>query len=123
MDAKLTACQGKVSALLAGVFLAGVLSGGIGMRIWNQQTAPPTDPVLAESRLALDRLSTELALNPGQVGQVQTILDQYIMLEADLMSQMHSLQSQGRAEILQILDQQQRSRFEEMFHPVSDSEQ
>ena len=120
MDAKLTACQGKVSALLAAVFLAGVLSGGVGMRVWDKQTAPPADPVLAESQLALERLSTELDLKPDQVGQVQTILDQYIMLEADLMSQMRALQNQGRAEILKILDQQQRSKFEAMFRPVSE---
>ena len=121
MDAKLTACKGKVSALLAGVFLAGMLSGGIGMRVWNQQQmAAQADPLQIESQLALDKLSTELALQPAQVGQVKTILDQYIMLEADLMSQMRSLQSHGRAEILQVLDHQQRSKFEGMFRPVSD---
>lgn len=121
MGAKLSACQGKVSALLAGVFLAGVLSGGIGMRVWNQQqVAAQADPLRVESELALDKLSTELALKPAQIDDVQTILDKYIMLEADLMSQMRSMQNQGRAEILTVLDQQQRSKFEGMFRPVSD---
>jgi hypothetical protein len=119
MDAKLSSCQGKVTAMLAAVFLAGVLSGGIGMRVWTNKTAPPVDPVLAQSQLALRQLSSDLALKPAQVGQVQTILDHYIMLEADLMSQMRSLQNQGRAEILKVLDQQQRSKFEEMVQHTS----
>ncbi|MBI1358533.1 MAG: hypothetical protein GC160_29705 [Acidobacteria bacterium] len=122
MDAKLSACQGKATALLAGVFLAGVLSGGVGMRVWDrtQQADAVIDPIRAESALALERLSNELALNPEQVQQVQIILDEYIMLEADLMSQMRARQQQGRAEILKVLDQQQRSKFEGMFQPVSD---
>lgn len=121
MDAKLSSCQGKVAALLTGVFIAGILSGGIGMRVWDQRQAmAQADPLQVESQLALEKLSTELDLQPVQVGQVKTILDEYIMLEADLMSQMRALQTQGRAEILQILDQQQRSKFEGMLHPISD---
>ena len=120
MDAKLSACQGKATALLAGVFMAGVLSGGVGMRAWDRAQLQETDPILAESKLALDRLSSELSLNPHQVQQVKIILDEYIMLEADLMSQMRSRQRQGRAEILKVLDPQQRVRFNGTYPPSSD---
>ena len=69
--------------------------------------------------MAMDRLTRDLSLNDEQARKVQSIIDEYIMMEADLLSQVHNLQQQGRQEIMKVLEPEQRTKFESMLHTVS----
>ena len=119
-EARLIACREKALAILAVVFVAGLATGILGTRAYDRHMAKVTaDPLEQQRDVAMERLSRDLALDDQQASKVQTILDEYIMLEADLLSQVRSLQQQGRNEILQVLDANQRTKFENMLRKVS----
>jgi hypothetical protein len=119
-EARLVACREKALGILTVVFVAGLATGILGTRSYDRYAAaPPLDPLQQETAVAMDRLSRDLELNDEQAAKVRAILDSYIMLEADLLSQVRTLQQQGRKEIIGVLDANQREKFETMVRPVS----
>ena len=88
------------------------------MRAFDGQTG--ADPVVTTSPeqqtlVALERLDAELDLTQQQSDEIQIILDEHIMLEADLLAQMRALQQQGRAEIMRLLTDEQKKKFERLL--------
>ncbi|MCB9385649.1 MAG: hypothetical protein H6509_13620 [Bryobacterales bacterium] len=119
-ELRLTAYREKALGILAIVFVAGLATGVLGTRAYDRHAdAANSDPLQQQVAVAMDRLRGDLNLNDEQAERVQAILDHYIMFEADLLSQVRSLQQQGRKEILEVLDAEQRSKFETMVRPVS----
>jgi hypothetical protein len=119
-EARLVACREKALGILLVVFVAGLATGILGTRSYDNHLArAAVDPLAPQKAVAMERLTRDLSLNDDQAGRVQTIIDEYIMMEADLLSQVRTLQQQGRSEILQVLEPEQRTKFETMVHPVS----
>jgi hypothetical protein len=119
-EARLVACREKALGILAVVFVAGLATGILGTRAYDRHSARAAqDPLQQQSAVAMERLNRDLSLNDEQSRKVQAILDEYIMMEADLLSQVHTLQQQGRQEIMQVLEPEQRTKFETMLHEVS----
>ena len=118
-EARLSACQGQALALAIGVFAAGLASGAIGMRVYEQRAAADVSVHAVQAELAVDELRTVLHLDEQQAERVRMILDESIMAEADLLSQIRFIQQEGRSQILEVLDLQQRSQFEAMVQRVS----
>ncbi|MEZ5365911.1 MAG: hypothetical protein R2748_27160 [Bryobacterales bacterium] len=119
-ELRLSAYREKALGILAIVFVAGLATGVLGTRAYDRHMdATKGDPLQQQASVAMDRLTHDLDLNDEQAERVQAILDHYIMFEADLLSQVRSLQQQGRKEILEVLDAEQRSKFETMVRPVS----
>ncbi len=118
-EARLVAYREKAFGLLAAVFVAGLATGVLGLRAYDKharaEPAATTAPK-EQTLVALERLSTNLELTPEQSQEVQIILDEHIMLEADLLAQMRALQQQGREEIMRVLNEQQKKKFEGMLH-------
>lgn len=121
--ARSESCTAKAWAILLVVFLGGVASGVLVQRaVAPAPTAAPqvaavsaqTDP--AE---AVEHLESELSLSQDQTQQVQGILDECIMQEADLMKQIEMIKTQGRERITQVLDEPQRTKFQTMLLQAS----
>ncbi len=119
-EARLVACREKALGILLVIFVAGLASGILGTRAYDRHAAQvKLNPLEQQREVAMERLSRDLSLDADQARKVQTILDEYIMMEADLLSQVRTLQQQGRKEILQVLEPEQRTKFETMVRPVS----
>jgi len=123
-EARLSACRGKAVALVAAIFIAGAASGALGMRMFERHIASAEASGRAayqdQTLIALDRLTNELSLNQDQVDRVETILDECIMMEADLLTQIRELQQHGRERILEVLEPSQRERFRRMIRQDAD---
>lgn len=109
--------------VLALIFLIGGVSGALSVKLYERQAGSAIEaaPVgrLHDPALAVEHLQDELELNSGQVDQVQAILDECIMVEADLLTQMRAIQEEGRQRILIVLDHGQRQKFEAVLLEVS----
>lgn len=123
-NAYLESSQGKALAVLLLVFLGGAASGALGIRAY-QHFAPPEDTAVSPapspklSELAVEHLREELELDSTQMSRVQSILDQCIMKQADMYVELRNLQSEGREQILAILNEKQRKKFETLIDQAS----
>ncbi len=112
--------------MLAAVFVGGLALGVVGVRVYDRQgpAVPPEEHTnvlhTPESEMALEKLTAELDLTPEQVSKIHMILDASIMSEADLLDQLKWVQAGGRRRILDVLEPEQRVRFDDLVHEVSD---
>lgn len=123
-NAQVTFYKGKIAGVLSVVFLAGMGAGAVGTSVYQRQTlagqaasAPHADSQRAS--LAVEHLRDELSLDNEQYAQVRGVLDECIMLEADMLTQIQLLRSDGRERIVKVLNSDQRAKFESLLHQVS----
>ena len=107
----------KALVVLVLVFLGGGFSGVIGSHAFQDVLKSrfhiDKSVSLGGTRLVeLEYLRDELLLDPNQVQQVQKILDQCIMNEADLLVQLRMNQRSSRRRIFRVLTSEQRQKFE-----------
>ena len=113
--------KGKIVGVLLVVFVCGMAAGGVGMKAYLDHAEPePEAAGLEATREVMDRLKAELHLNDEQFTEVRGVLDECIMYEADMMSQIESLRSNGRDRIEKILDDEQRETFRTVFLKTSE---
>jgi hypothetical protein len=108
--------KGKICGVLSVVFVCGVAAGAVGLRVY--QAVVPAAPVTAgalnpasDPSAAVEHLRDELKLDDRQYSQVHSVLDEIIMEEADMVSRIQALRTEGRERIEKILNDQQRERF------------
>jgi len=118
-DVKLSACRGKALTVLAVVFVAGAALGAAGMRAFEHGPAHASVAPEGTVEAAVGKLTAELDLDPQQVERVKMILDESIMMEADHFAQIHGIRENGRSQILQLLDHEQRVKFDRQLYPVA----
>ena len=122
-EVRLIACRERALGILALVFAAGVASGVIGGRAIDRQSASyaaaEASTAREEARVALEELAADLDLDAAQKRKVGVILDEHIMMEADLLAQIRHIQQGGRGEIAKVLKHDQRVKFEGMALPVA----
>ena len=107
----------KVLRVLALVFVAGALSGAVTYRIarMTMRTAPQPPPVSSMGgKDTLGMLKRELNLTPTQADQVAAIIDDYKRYYGNIQDQVEEVRATGKSRILQVLDPQQRSKFEKL---------
>ena len=114
--------HGRAFGFIAAVFLIGVASGAVGMHLYELKMHTP--PVITidyqeDSEAALDEMAKQLQLDDSQRERVQTILDECIMEEADLLMRVKQIQQSGRGRILEVLEPEQRAEFEILFSRAS----
>lgn len=115
--------KGKIVGVLLVVFVCGMAAGGVGMKAYLDYAEP--EPTTAEnypSQVMMERLKVELHLDDDQFSQVRSVLDECIMYEADMLSQIETLRSDGRTRIEKILDDEQRETFRAVFIEPSDNQ-
>lgn len=118
-NAQVTFYKGKIAGVLSVVFLAGMLAGAVGTSVYQRQTASAPHADSHRASLAVEHLRDELGLDSEQYAQVRGVLDECIMLEADMLTQIQLLRSDGRERIVKVLNSDQRAKFESLLHQVS----
>lgn len=116
----------RIVFTLAGVFLAGIGTGMLGMRYGLHEqihrVAAASDPAPTQSAV-LERFRTELNLTADQTQKLASVLDDYghyyqhvqeQIEEMRLRDQIDDLRSTGKSKILEILNKDQRAKFERM---------
>lgn len=114
--------HGRAFGFIAAVFAIGVASGAVGMHVYELKMQTP--PVISidyqeDSDAALDEMVKQLKLNDSQRERVQSILDECIMEEAELLMRVKQIQQAGRGRILEVLEPEQRENFETLFSRTS----
>lgn len=105
----------KVIGAIALVFLSGFATGFLGERILDTLSPAPNQGTEFRIQATLDELSSQLDLNPKQMEQIRVILDDAIMEEAELLSELKLNQLDARGRIAQYLTPEQNQRFDKML--------
>ncbi len=108
----------KILAILAVVFLCGAAFGAAGMRQYLHHWMPSQggrEFVYQGKRLGLEQLKTELHLRPEQALRVELMLDDFGKYYQNIEDQRSEVAAMGKAKILDVLDDQQKQRFEQML--------
>ena len=107
----------KVLIILLLVFACGSLSGAIVYRFAHAHIvrAQP-DPISWGQKAAfLAKAQKDLNLTQEQTLQMSRVLDDYKMYYQNLQEQLEEVRATGKGRILQILDEQQRQKFEKLL--------
>jgi hypothetical protein len=111
--------NGRILSTLALVFLAGATAGALSMRLGLHEKLHPSAPSLAAHELghdaALQKFKTELALSGDQADRISLVLEDYRQYYQSLQDQVDDLRATGKTRILQILNPDQRVKFEKMM--------
>lgn len=113
----------RVIGTLVVVFLAGVAVGALFMqmglheklhRTVSAATAPSVRKGATNDAL-VQRFKTELNLSGSQTEKIAMVLDDYREYYKSLQDQLDDVRSTGKTRIMQILDEQQRTKFEKIM--------
>jgi hypothetical protein len=102
----------RVITLLVLVFMAGAMSGAIGMQTILHER------LHARTELSYEKLKDELHLSPEQAEQIRRILDDFVRYNQDLQAQIEDTRATGKNRIRAILDDDQKRRFEKICSEV-----
>jgi hypothetical protein len=103
----------RVLGTLLLVFLAGVTTGALAMKMAARRAAIARSGILnVDKKAALDQFKRDLNLSPTQVEKVEIILDDFMKYVHDLQNQMDETRRHGKEQILRILNEDQRKKFE-----------
>ena len=120
-------CKGKAFAVLFFVFVGGMAAGALSLKVYQRYGDPEVAATLDRHQhqptLAVERLRAELNLNETQFVEVQSVLDECIMKEADLLTQLALTRTDGRGRIMRILDESQQVKFDTLLRQVSTANQ
>lgn len=111
----------RILLTLTLVFLCGVVVGAMGMRYGVHGVVPKAGPYWKEGgkEISLQRFRRELDLTAEQAGQMEAVLDDFVLYYQTLQTQMDEVRASGKDRIVRILNPEQRKRFEKM---VSDAQ-
>ncbi len=96
------------------VFLCGSLAGALTMRYGFHPKVRPARSSWTEGdkEISLQRFQQELELTPEQAKAIELILDDFTMYYHTLQAQMDEVRANGKARILEVLNDHQKKRFE-----------
>jgi hypothetical protein len=99
------------------VFLAGASTGALSMRMGLHEKLHRTASAPSiESRAALlQKFQTELGLSGQQTEKLALVLDDYSQYYESLEEQLDDLRATGKTRILQILNPDQRAKFQKVM--------
>lgn len=116
-------CNLKVAGTLGVVFLAGAAVGALTMQLGlherlHRTVSAATLPVIrkaSSSDALVQRFKTELNLSADQTDKIAMLLADYREYYHSLEDQLDDVRSTGKSRIMQILDEQQRAKFEKIM--------
>jgi Spy/CpxP family protein refolding chaperone len=106
----------RILTTLLLVFLAGAASGALSMRLIHHPAPVNAQP---NREAVLNRFRTQLDLDGAQVQKLSLLLDDYSQYYESLQEQLDDLRSTGKTRIMQILNPQQREKFEKMMNDLA----
>lgn len=104
---------GKAAGIFALVFFSGFATGLLSSNLIGAFSSDSNGQLRIEA--TLQELSERLSLNPGQAEQIRVILDDVIMEEAELLSELKWNQLEARERITKYLTPEQNERFNDMI--------
>lgn len=114
-DYRMTWQNPRILFVLLLVFVSGATAGALAARFGLR---PPKTPASywkeGGKEISLDRFRRELNLNPEQARQMEVVLNDFVTYYQTLQEQMNGVRADGKARILQILDEEQKQKFEKM---------
>jgi Spy/CpxP family protein refolding chaperone len=115
----------KVLATLAFVFLAGAATGALSMRMGLHEklhrtvaAASQRAPKSVGNDVILQRFKTELNLSGDQTDKIAMVLDDYRHYYENLQDELDDVRATGKSRILQILNPEQRAKFDKIMAEV-----
>jgi uncharacterized membrane-anchored protein YhcB (DUF1043 family) len=110
----------RIVSTLMLVFLAGAATGALSMRFGLHGQLHRAGQAGLENRAAiLNRFKTELNLTGPQTERLALVLDDYRQYYQSLQDQLEDLRATGKTGIMQILDPEQRVKFEKMMNDLA----
>lgn len=111
----------RILSTLVLVFLAGAASGALWMRVLHDRR-PAAIAASGEHRKGdpvLEKFKTELDLTPAQSDKIALVLDDYSQYYQSLQDQLDDIRATGKTRILQILNPEQRDKFNTMVNDLA----
>ena len=116
-DPRATWRNPRILFVLVVVFLCGVLSGALVARYASEPAAP--SPAIYWTKggkeTTLRHFESELNLTSEQSKAIEAVLDDFMMYYHSLQSQMDEVRANGKVRIMNVLDAEQRRKFERML--------
>ena len=115
----------RVLLTLALVFLCGTLFGVVSARLAIPPAPLKVGPYWREGGrdISLQRFRKELNLTSAQAEELETVLDDFVMYYQMLQSQMDEVRATGKNRIIQVLNPEQRLKFERMLNELQAKQQ
>lgn len=114
----------RVISTLMLVFLAGAASGALSMQFglhnWLHRVVAAPNPVVNRDILPLQKLNAELGLSPDQSLKISAVLADYTQYYQSLQDQLDDIRATGKTRIMQILNPDQRARFQKLMGGMED---
>lgn len=112
----------RIISTLTLVFLAGAASGALWMQLGLHErlhrVVSNPSPVSTTQDSLLERFNTELGLSQDQSHKIAAVLADYTQYYQSLQDQLDDVRATGRTQILQILNPDQRERFEKIMNDL-----
>lgn len=103
------------------VFLAGAASGALWMQLGLHDKLHRTsvsNPAPSQETV-LQRFNSELGLSHDQSQKIATVLEDYTQYYQSLQDQLDDVRATGRTQILQILNPDQRDKFDKIMNDLT----
>jgi hypothetical protein len=111
--ARMTWSNPRVLGTLLLVFLAGMGTGALTVKLYARRAATSRAAISTlEKKVMLDQFKKDLELDATQVEKIEIILDDFMKYVHDLQNQMDETRRYGREKILRILNEDQKKKFE-----------
>lgn len=111
----------RILALLLLIFLCGALAGALTMRAGLHEKLHRGSPYWRDEKsqvFSYETLKKELDLTSEQSDRLKTILDDFVKYHEDLEAQIEDTRATGKNRIIQILNPQQRQKFEKLCNQL-----
>jgi hypothetical protein len=105
----------RILSTLFLVFLAGATAGALTMSLGLHERLHRAAPPVNSREAVLQRFRAELDLSGAQTEKLGVVLDDYSQYYQSLQDQLDDLRATGKTRILQILNSDQRAKFEKMM--------
>jgi hypothetical protein len=118
-------CKVKLFGMVAFIFVCGMASGAFTWHVAQRRWFPPKAPVLSaeDKSVAMDHFNRELELSEQQARAVESILDEFIMEQADLMARFRTSRTSGHQRLNEVLNESQRKRLKKVLEELNTQQQ
>ena len=125
LDSRDPVCKVKLFSMVGLIFLSGMATGAFSWNFAQKRWFPPKAPVLtAEGKAAtLKHFHDELGLSDDQAQIVESIIDQFIMEQAELMSRYQTSRVSSHDRLYQVLNEEQRKRLKKILDELQNQQQ
>ena len=125
LDPRDPVCKVKLLGMVAFIFVCGMVTGAFTWHVTQRRWFPPKAPVLnAEDKAAaLEHFHRELELSEQQAQAIESILDEFIMEQADIMARYRTSRTSGHDRLYQVLNEVQRKRLKKVLDELNTQQQ